>query len=108
MAEFVKGTPVKEKAKPTYDPNKAYKWDPADQFVLDGMEFATLYNFVKNDIYTPGGAAIKQKIDAFTLLEKILSLAVEAGVAVVYTQPEPEPLPMPDIAYIDSNKLGSN
>lgn len=72
----------------TYDPMKNYTWDPTDSFHLDGLEFAAIYQALKNEVYIPGGTSAKQKVAAFDILEGIMLQAVLAGVAK-------EQLPLP-------------
>ncbi len=79
MATVNKANNVKEVA--AFDTKKSYQWQPEDQFILNGQEFSVLYTVLKNEVYLPGGTSIKQKIDAFTILEEVMREAVESGVA---------------------------
>lgn len=81
MAQVLKTTEAKNPLLPEYNPDKSYEWQPTDHFHLSGIEFSTIYRALKNEVYIPGGTSIKQKIEAFAMLEAVMREAVQAGVA---------------------------
>jgi hypothetical protein len=66
--------------KPTYDPNKKYKWTPEDPFILSGNEFGVLLNALRAIISTPEAQRILLADRANEIVENTLARAVEAGV----------------------------
>lgn len=89
MAEVTKGKLSESAERAKYDPQKIYQWQPEDRFLLTGVEFAQLYQAIKADTFSPGGISAKQKVDVFDILEKVVSAAVEAGVATEVIQKPP-------------------
>lgn len=73
---------AKIKEAKVYDPSKNYRWEPKDHFHLSGLEFAAVYQALKNEVQFPGGTSALQKVSAFNILEGVISQAVEAGVAI--------------------------
>lgn len=79
MAEVIKGE-VLPQGKPVFDPKKPYEWKPEDKFVLDGLEFARLYQTLNYEMNF-GGLSTQSKIDLFNMVLEVLKVAVESGVA---------------------------
>ena len=70
--EMVKNTPV-------YDPNKKYTWTPEDSFTLSGGEFGVVLNALRAILNTPESAKVLIANQANTVIEEVLSKAVEYG-----------------------------
>lgn len=59
-----------------FNPEKTYKWDPEDQFVLNGKEFSFMYNSMmerRNKLLT--------ELEQLNIFQQKLVEAVESGVA---------------------------
>lgn len=65
----------------TYDPSKKYRWNPNDNFSMNGAEFGILLNALRGVLNTPEAQRILLAQQAADVAEHLLSKAVEAGVA---------------------------
>lgn len=64
----------KEGAK--FNPEKTYKWNPEDQFVLNGKEFSFMYNSMMER-----RAKLLTELEQLNIFQQKLVEAVESGVA---------------------------
>lgn len=76
-----------KKQEKVYSSEKAYTWEPDDIFALDGNEFGLIYQSLKNELYLPQGLSIKQKLDAFNVIEVVLKRHYESGVGKEFIPP---------------------
>lgn len=67
--------------KKTFDPNKAYKWAPTDEFKLTGSEFGLLLNSMRAVLGTEEAQRILLVNEGNKVVESILARAVENGIA---------------------------
>ena len=67
--------------KKTFDPNKAYKWGPTDEFKLTGSEFGLLLNSMRAVLGTEEAQRILLVNEGNKVVENILARAVEDGIA---------------------------
>jgi len=98
MAEVIKGEAPKS-PKAEFDITKGYKWEPTDKFVLDGLEFARLFQTVNAEMNF-GGIPLKMKVELYDMVVSILKQAVESGVATEVAQPTSLPEPAPPEATV--------
>lgn len=66
--------------KPSYDPNKKYRWTPEDPFILSGNEFGVLLNALRAVLSTPDAQRVLLADKANEIVENALARAVENGV----------------------------
>jgi len=66
--------------KPSYDPNKKYKWTPEDPFIFSGNEFGVLLNALRAILSTPDAQRVLLADKANEIVENALARAVENGV----------------------------
>lgn len=82
--EIVKDEEVKKGTIPKvaeYDPNKGYKWEPTDTFVLTGNDFGIVLNALRAVISMPVGlTTLKMAERASQAIENSLKAAVEVGI----------------------------
>lgn len=73
----VKKTPLEEKltSKPKFVPGKSYKWEPEDEFVLNGNEFSMMYSYFRSKL--PEAQAV---INSFQALQAIFEEGVSEGI----------------------------
>jgi len=94
--ELVKDTPkevpVEERAKKpapiNYDPNKKYRWQPTDEFVLSGAEFSTVLNATRAILNSPEARIILLAQRANEIAEEALKQAVESGMVKEVDEPK--------------------
>lgn len=67
------------KAKPVYSDKKNYEWKPEDEFVLDGIEFSTVYNTLKEAALSPAGTSAFNIAAAYQAMQSIFVEGVEGG-----------------------------
>jgi transcription elongation factor Elf1 len=63
---------------PTYDPNKAYKWEEDDIFEIKGKQLASLYHMINNEIKI-GCSSMQLKVEAYNSVMDIFKRGVEEG-----------------------------
>jgi hypothetical protein len=80
-------TAPKMTEKPTYDPQKKYRWEPTDQFVINGVEMSALINATRSILNTPEARLIMDAMRANDVAERALAKLVESGI-VKEIQPE--------------------
>lgn len=66
--------------KPGSSPEKSYKWEPTDVFEITGLQFATLYHMLQQEMLERGGAPLQLKNDAYQVIMDIFNRGVEQGV----------------------------
>jgi len=71
---------VVDDQKPSYDPNKKYKWTPEDPFIFSGNEFGVLLNALRAILSTPDAQRVLLADKANEIVENALARAVENGV----------------------------
>lgn len=60
--------------------NKAYKWNPEQEFKISGKEFANILHALKSILETPESKAIILAYEAAKNVETILEAGVKSGV----------------------------
>lgn len=63
-----------------YDPNKQYKWEESDEFVMDGNQFGLMLNAFRNYLAKPDAQEVMLIMKAEAEMTKLLVEGVEAGV----------------------------
>ena len=71
---------LKKTQKPTYDPNKKYRWEPTDNFIISGGDFGVLLNSLRSLLSTPEARLIMLAERANNTVEDALAKAVEQGI----------------------------
>ena|SRR5699024_9877696 len=71
----------KEEEKPKFEPGKSYKWEPEDEFILDGKEFSFLYNMFKEK-----AQEAEKTMAVFNLFHTIFEEGIKEGVIVEQTE----------------------
>src|SRR6476620_7660435 len=84
---------AQQDVKPTYDPQKNYKWEADDIFELSGVDFSTVYNTLKEAALARGGTTALNLVASYNLLQALLVRGIEAGV-VKEVVPETAPSPV--------------
>jgi len=79
MPRGIKGTGTPKVAKIEFDPTRNYKWEPKDKFTMTGLQFASLYHTLHQEINAPGGATISMKVEAHSVVMDILKRGVIRG-----------------------------
>lgn len=79
MPKGIKGSGIPKVTKVGFDSSKNYKWEPKDKFTLTGLQFASLYHALHQEINAPGGATIAMKIEAHNVVMDILKRGVVRG-----------------------------
>jgi hypothetical protein len=77
-----------EKLQPKFDPNKSYKWDKDETFVLTANEFGAVLNGLRAALSTAEAHAVLSASRAANVMELLLQKAVENGVAVEQELPK--------------------
>jgi hypothetical protein len=77
--EEVHHSEVPEKAL-SYDPKKAYKWEPSDQITITGSEFGVLLNSIRAVLNTPEAQRILTIERANLAIESVIKRSVESGI----------------------------
>jgi len=62
-----------------YDPRKKYTWEPTDQFVFSGEEYATILNTFRSILSSPEGQRILMVERAHFIAESALARGLELG-----------------------------
>lgn len=62
-----------------FDPQKNYKWEPEDIVRLSGMEFASLYHCLNQEVNNAGGSPIALKFEAYSVVMDIFKKGVQDG-----------------------------
>jgi len=75
-----------------YDPNKQYKWEESDEFVMNGNQFGLMLNAFRNYLAKPDAQEVMLIMKAEAEMTKLLKEGVEAGVVR-----ELEPAASPDV-----------
>ena len=68
-----------QELKPSFDPNKKYRWGQEDEFVVSGGEFGLLLNALRAIIATPDAQRILLAEKANEVVENVLTRNVENG-----------------------------
>lgn len=74
----MKKSPAK-KTPPQYDPRKKYTWEPTDQFVFSGEEYATIINAFRSILSSTEGQRILMIERAHFIAESALARGLELG-----------------------------
>jgi len=74
-----------ESKTPKYNPQKNYRWNEDDEFILKGSEFGLMYNLLKSK-----AAESQAIIEAFQALHKLFEAGVEEGTITEIELPEQE------------------
>ena len=72
-----------------YDPQKKYRWNKDDEFVLTGNEFGTILNALRGILGSPEAQRIIALERANIAIEEVMGRSVELGV-VKEDIPKPE------------------
>jgi hypothetical protein len=65
---------------PKFAPGKSYKWEPTDDFILNGEEFSFLLETMRLLATTADGVIPVNKVKAHAIFENMLVQGVEGGV----------------------------
>jgi hypothetical protein len=63
-----------------YDPNKQYKWEETDEFVMDGNQFGLMLNAFRSFLAKPESQEVMLIMKAEAEMTKLLTEGIEAGV----------------------------
>jgi hypothetical protein len=66
----------------TYDPNKAYTWEPNTKFVLSGQDFSLLLHSVRGILSTKEATNVILAYEMNKKIEEIMASAVAEGKVV--------------------------
>lgn len=88
-----------ETAKPQFDPQKNYRWQPDDVFELSGIDFSTVFNTLKEAALSPNGTSALSIVASYNLMNALLIRGVEEGVIVEVVPPplENKPAGIPEL-----------
>lgn len=75
----MKSNPKAKETPPQYDPRKKYTWEPTDQFVFSGEEYATILNTFRSILSSPEGQRILMVERAHFIAESALARGLELG-----------------------------
>lgn len=75
----MKSPPAPKKAPVQYDPRKKYTWEPTDQFVLSGEEFATIINTFRAILSSAEAQRILTVERAHYIAESAIARGLELG-----------------------------
>jgi hypothetical protein len=78
------------KTPPQYDPRKKYTWEPTDQFVFSGEEYATILNSFRSILSSPEGQRILMVERAHFIAESALARGLELGFVKEKEEPKAE------------------
>jgi hypothetical protein len=73
-----------------YDPNKQYKWEETDEFVMDGNQFGLMLNAFRNYLAKPEAQETMLIMKAETEMTNLLKEGVAAGVVKEMVEPDAE------------------
>ena len=76
-----------------YDPNKQYKWEETDEFVMNGNQFGLMLNAFRNYLAKPEAQEVMLLMKAEAEMTSLLKEGVEAGL-VKEIEPEQQPSPV--------------
>ena len=62
-----------------YDPNKQYKWEETDEFVMNGNQFGLMLNAFRNYLAKPEAQEVMLLMKAEAEMTSLLKEGVEAG-----------------------------
>lgn len=85
MAEVV---PMGETSPIKFDPNKSYRWNKDDQFILTGAEFDLIYKALQARAVNPEFQRFIVEFEALKLVESIFIKGVESGKIPEYSPDE--------------------
>lgn len=79
-----------------YDPNKQYKWEESDEFVMNGNQFGLLLNAFRTYLAKPESQEVMLMMKAETEITTLLAKGVESGlVKEIAPEPNGQPEPKP-------------
>jgi hypothetical protein len=70
-----------------YDPNKQYKWNEEDEFILTGNQFGLMLNQVRSFLAKPESQEVMIAMKVEKEMAALLAAGVESGV-VIEIEPE--------------------
>lgn len=79
---MAKVTSMVGKAKPTFNPQASYKWEPTDLFEITGQQLAMLYHCLTKEVHSVEGATVGQKYEAHQVIMELFKRGVEQGAIV--------------------------